>query len=89
MQSHFLSSCLSASATQIASQNFDPATVSVTTAHKGAEPSRGTAWGPVGKRLQQELMTLMMPGDKRISACPESLIKWRSSMEQLVQYMNI
>uniref|UniRef100_A0A2I2ZLB5 Uncharacterized protein n=1 Tax=Gorilla gorilla gorilla TaxID=9595 RepID=A0A2I2ZLB5_GORGO len=76
MQSDFLSSCLSASATQIASQNFDPATVSVATAHKGAE-------------LQQELMTLMMPGDKRISACPESLIKWTPSMKQLAQCMKI
>ncbi|XP_025258705.1 ubiquitin-conjugating enzyme E2 C-like isoform X3 [Theropithecus gelada] len=44
----------------MASQNRDPAATSITAAHKGAEPSRGAARGPVGKRLQQELMTLMM-----------------------------
>uniref|UniRef100_A0A8C5JUK4 Ubiquitin-conjugating enzyme E2 C n=1 Tax=Jaculus jaculus TaxID=51337 RepID=A0A8C5JUK4_JACJA len=55
-----------------------PAAASFTTTRKGAEPSGGTARGPVGKRLQQELMTLMMSGDKGISACPESdnLFKW-------------
>ncbi|XP_025258704.1 ubiquitin-conjugating enzyme E2 C-like isoform X2 [Theropithecus gelada] len=62
----------------MASQNRDPAATSITAAHKGAEPSRGAARGPVGKRLQQELMTLMMSGDKGISAFPESdnLFKW-------------
>ncbi|XP_077856691.1 ubiquitin-conjugating enzyme E2 C-like isoform X3 [Macaca mulatta] len=44
----------------MASQNRDPAATSVTTSRKGAEPSGGAARGPVGKRLQQELMTLMM-----------------------------
>ncbi|XP_025254593.1 ubiquitin-conjugating enzyme E2 C isoform X3 [Theropithecus gelada] len=44
----------------MASQNRDPAATSVTAARKGAEPSGGAARGPVGKRLQQELMTLMM-----------------------------
>uniref|UniRef100_A0A2K5CTI6 Ubiquitin conjugating enzyme E2 C n=1 Tax=Aotus nancymaae TaxID=37293 RepID=A0A2K5CTI6_AOTNA len=43
----------------MASQNRDPAATSVAAARKGAEPSGGAARGPVGKRLQQELMTLM------------------------------
>nr|XP_020010191.1 ubiquitin-conjugating enzyme E2 C-like isoform X3 [Castor canadensis] len=41
----------------MASQNRDPAASGV---GKGAEPSGGGARGPVGKRLQQELMKLMM-----------------------------
>ncbi|XP_041529917.1 ubiquitin-conjugating enzyme E2 C-like isoform X3 [Microtus oregoni] len=44
----------------MASQNRDPAAASVAAVSKGAEPSGGAARGPVGKRLQQELMTLMM-----------------------------
>ncbi|XP_041500346.1 ubiquitin-conjugating enzyme E2 C-like isoform X3 [Microtus oregoni] len=44
----------------MASQNRDPAAASIATVRKGAEPSGGAARGPVGKRLQQELMTLMM-----------------------------
>nr|XP_025746910.1 ubiquitin-conjugating enzyme E2 C-like isoform X3 [Callorhinus ursinus] len=44
----------------MASQNRDPAAASVAAARKGAEPSGGAARDPVGKRLQQELMTLMM-----------------------------
>ncbi|XP_027459133.1 ubiquitin-conjugating enzyme E2 C-like isoform X3 [Zalophus californianus] len=44
----------------MASQNRDPAAVSVAAARKGAEPRGGAARDPVGKRLQQELMTLMM-----------------------------
>uniref|UniRef100_A0A8C7ATX7 Ubiquitin-conjugating enzyme E2 C n=1 Tax=Neovison vison TaxID=452646 RepID=A0A8C7ATX7_NEOVI len=62
----------------MASQNCDPATTSVAAARKEAEHSGGAARGPVGKRLQQELMTLMMSGDKGISAFPESdnLFKW-------------
>ncbi|XP_037858102.2 ubiquitin-conjugating enzyme E2 C-like isoform X2 [Chlorocebus sabaeus] len=67
----------------MASPNRDPAATSVTAAPKGAEPSRaepsgGAARGPGGKRLQQELMTLLMSGDKGISAFPESdnLSKW-------------
>lgn len=62
----------------MASQNRDPVAASVAAARKGAEPSGGAARGPVGKRLQQELMTLMMSGDKGISAFPESdnLFKW-------------
>ncbi|XP_069334297.1 ubiquitin-conjugating enzyme E2 C-like isoform X4 [Eulemur rufifrons] len=53
----------------MASQNRDQAAASVVAAAalKGAEPSGGAARGPVGKRLQQELMTLMMSGDKGIS----------------------
>jgi ubiquitin-conjugating enzyme E2 C len=36
------------------------------------------SWGPMDKRLQQELMTLMMYGDKGISTFPESdnLYQW-------------
>ncbi|XP_025722393.1 ubiquitin-conjugating enzyme E2 C-like isoform X2 [Callorhinus ursinus] len=44
----------------MASQNRDPAAASVAAACKGTEPSGGAARGPVGKRLQQEPMTLMM-----------------------------
>ncbi|XP_036758048.1 ubiquitin-conjugating enzyme E2 C isoform X1 [Manis pentadactyla] len=78
LQSCSLSSCPTASAARMASQNRDPAAASVTAPRKGAEPSGGAARGPVGKRLQQELMTLMMSGDKGISAFPESdnLFKW-------------
>uniref|UniRef100_A0A8C8XLJ2 Uncharacterized protein n=1 Tax=Panthera leo TaxID=9689 RepID=A0A8C8XLJ2_PANLE len=43
----------------MASQNRDPATASVATTHNFAEPSGVTTRGPVGKTLQQELMTLM------------------------------
>uniref|UniRef100_A0A2K5ULH8 Ubiquitin-conjugating enzyme E2 C n=1 Tax=Macaca fascicularis TaxID=9541 RepID=A0A2K5ULH8_MACFA len=49
----------------MASQNRDPAATSVTAARKGAEPSGGAARVPVGKRLQQELMTLMVYEDLR------------------------
>ena len=34
-----------------ASQNRDPASASIAPTSKGVEPSGGTAWGPVGKRL--------------------------------------
>ncbi|XP_012665085.1 ubiquitin-conjugating enzyme E2 C-like isoform X4 [Otolemur garnettii] len=51
----------------MASPNRNPAATSVAVASKGAEPSGGAARGPVGKRLQQELVTLMMSGDKGIS----------------------
>ncbi|XP_028637951.1 ubiquitin-conjugating enzyme E2 C-like isoform X2 [Grammomys surdaster] len=44
----------------MASQNCDPAAPSVAAVRKGAEPCGGAARGPVGKRLQQELMSLMM-----------------------------
>ncbi|XP_044539488.1 ubiquitin-conjugating enzyme E2 C-like isoform X3 [Gracilinanus agilis] len=63
----------------MASQNRDPAAASAAAAsHKGAEPGAGAVRRSVGKRLQQELMTLMMSGDKGISAFPESdnLFKW-------------
>uniref|UniRef100_H0XPJ8 Ubiquitin-conjugating enzyme E2 C n=1 Tax=Otolemur garnettii TaxID=30611 RepID=H0XPJ8_OTOGA len=56
----------------MASQKGDPAAASFAVARKGAEPSGGTTWGPMGKRLQHELMTLMTSGDKGISAFPES-----------------
>ncbi|XP_043840906.1 ubiquitin-conjugating enzyme E2 C-like isoform X2 [Dromiciops gliroides] len=63
----------------MASQNCDPSAASATaTSCKGAKPGAGTARGSVGKRLQQELMTLMISGDKGIFAFPESdnLFKW-------------
>ncbi|XP_006865445.1 PREDICTED: ubiquitin-conjugating enzyme E2 C-like isoform X2 [Chrysochloris asiatica] len=62
----------------MASQNRNPAAVRVVTARKRDEPSGGTARGSMGKKLQQELMTLMMSGDKVISAFPESdkLFQW-------------
>ncbi|XP_075409282.1 ubiquitin-conjugating enzyme E2 C-like isoform X3 [Tenrec ecaudatus] len=44
----------------MASPNRDPAAASVVAARKGAEPSGGAVRGSVGKRLQQELMTLMI-----------------------------
>ncbi|XP_011784304.1 PREDICTED: ubiquitin-conjugating enzyme E2 C isoform X5 [Colobus angolensis palliatus] len=52
----------------MASQNRDPAATSVTASRKGAEQSGGAARGPVGKRLQQELMTLMAVGSIRTSS---------------------
>ncbi|CAK6437226.1 unnamed protein product [Pipistrellus nathusii] len=66
----------------MASQNCNPTAASIPTAHKGAKPSGGATQGPVGKRLQQELMTLMMSGDKGISAFPESdnLFKWMGTI---------
>ena len=62
----------------MASQIRDPAAASVATVRKEAEPCGGAARGPVGKRLQQELMILMTSSDKGISAFPESdnLFKW-------------
>ncbi|XP_068926862.1 ubiquitin-conjugating enzyme E2 C-like isoform X2 [Petaurus breviceps papuanus] len=63
----------------MASQNHNPADASTATAsHKGAEPGAAVPCWFVGKRLQQELRTLMMSGDKGISAFPESdnLFKW-------------
>uniref|UniRef100_G3U933 UBC core domain-containing protein n=1 Tax=Loxodonta africana TaxID=9785 RepID=G3U933_LOXAF len=61
----------------MASQNGDPVTASVVS-RKRAQPSKASAWGSTGKRLQQELMTLMISGNKGISAFPESynLFKW-------------
>ncbi|XP_028639887.1 ubiquitin-conjugating enzyme E2 C-like isoform X2 [Grammomys surdaster] len=44
----------------MASQNRDPAAASDAAVRKGAETCGSAAQGPVGKRLQQELMTLMM-----------------------------
>ncbi|XP_027700071.1 ubiquitin-conjugating enzyme E2 C-like isoform X2 [Vombatus ursinus] len=50
----------------MASQNHDLAAASATTAtHKGAKPGSGVTRGFVGKRLQQELMTLMVYEDLR------------------------
>uniref|UniRef100_A0A4X2L9W0 UBC core domain-containing protein n=1 Tax=Vombatus ursinus TaxID=29139 RepID=A0A4X2L9W0_VOMUR len=63
----------------MASQNRDLAAASAAaTTHKVAKPGAGAACRSVGKRLQQEFMTLMMSGDKGISAFSESdnLFKW-------------
>uniref|UniRef100_G3VGT2 Ubiquitin-conjugating enzyme E2 C n=1 Tax=Sarcophilus harrisii TaxID=9305 RepID=G3VGT2_SARHA len=50
----------------MASQNRDPAAASAAAAsRKGTEPGAGAARGSVGKRLQQELMTLMVYEDLR------------------------
>ncbi|XP_053171900.1 ubiquitin-conjugating enzyme E2 C [Scomber japonicus] len=65
----------------MASQNLDPAASSA--ALKGSESNGSSARGSVSKRLQQELMTLMMSGDKGISAFPESdnLFKWIGTID--------
>ncbi|TWW61367.1 ubiquitin-conjugating enzyme E2 C [Takifugu rubripes] len=62
----------------MASQNMDPAAASSTAALKGSDSGGSAARGSVSKRLQQELMTLMLAGDKSISAFPETdnLFKW-------------
>ncbi|XP_032931202.1 ubiquitin-conjugating enzyme E2 C isoform X2 [Catharus ustulatus] len=46
----------------MASQNADPAAVSSAAARKAAETGATAARGAVGKRLQQELMALMVSG---------------------------
>merc|ERR1712131_87771 len=65
------------------SQNMDPAAASSTASLKGNETGGSAAKGSVSKRLQQELMTLMMSGDKGISAFPESdnLFKWIGTID--------
>uniref|UniRef100_A0AAV2MHQ8 Ubiquitin-conjugating enzyme E2 C n=1 Tax=Knipowitschia caucasica TaxID=637954 RepID=A0AAV2MHQ8_KNICA len=65
---------------EMASQNMDPA---ASTARKGNERGNSATKGSVTKRLQQELMTLMMSGDKGISAFPESenLFKWVGTID--------
>ncbi|KAM4622515.1 ubiquitin-conjugating enzyme E2 C isoform 1-T1 [Discoglossus pictus] len=70
----------------MASQNVDPAAASSATARKGQESGVPAARGSVTKRLQQELMTLMMSGDKGISAFPESdnLFKWIGTIDGAV-----
>ncbi|XP_061730456.1 ubiquitin-conjugating enzyme E2 C [Nerophis ophidion] len=62
----------------MASQNVDPAAGASAAALKGSEGGITLAKGSVTKRLQKELMTLMMAGDKGITAFPESenLFKW-------------
>ncbi|XP_055014859.1 ubiquitin-conjugating enzyme E2 C isoform X1 [Boleophthalmus pectinirostris] len=67
----------------MASQNMDPAAASSNAALKGNEGGHSAAKGSVTKRLQQELMTLMMSGDKGISAFPESenLFKWIGTID--------
>ncbi|XP_071615702.1 ubiquitin-conjugating enzyme E2 C [Heliangelus exortis] len=67
----------------MASQNADPAAVPSVAARKAAEAGSTAARGSVGKRLQQELMALMMSGDKGISAFPESdnLFKWIGTID--------
>ncbi|KAM9410448.1 ubiquitin-conjugating enzyme E2 C-like isoform 1-T2 [Pholidichthys leucotaenia] len=69
----------------MASQNMDPAAAaaSSTAALKGSDSGGSSAKGSVTKRLQKELMTLMMSGDKGISAFPESdnLFKWVGTID--------
>ncbi|XP_068171197.1 ubiquitin-conjugating enzyme E2 C [Antennarius striatus] len=69
----------------MASQNTDPAVAaaSSTAALKGSENTGSAAKGSVTKRLQQELMTLMMAADKSVSAFPESdnLFKWIGTID--------
>uniref|UniRef100_A0A8C6SKG5 Ubiquitin-conjugating enzyme E2 C n=1 Tax=Neogobius melanostomus TaxID=47308 RepID=A0A8C6SKG5_9GOBI len=67
----------------MASQNTDPAAASSTAALKGNDSGGSATKGSVTKRLQQELMTLMMSGDKGISAFPESdnLFKWVGTID--------
>ncbi|TMS01390.1 hypothetical protein E3U43_016735 [Larimichthys crocea] len=69
----------------MASQNMDPAAAAASSAAalKGSESGGSAARGSVSKRLQQELMTLMMSGDKGISAFPESdnLFKWIGTID--------
>ncbi|XP_076370975.1 ubiquitin-conjugating enzyme E2 C-like [Tachypleus tridentatus] len=66
----------------MASQNIDPlsATVAPETSRKSSEDNHKTETGQhsVSKRLQQELMKLMMSGDKGISAFPDgdNLFRW-------------
>uniref|UniRef100_A0A3B4AU99 Ubiquitin-conjugating enzyme E2 C n=1 Tax=Periophthalmus magnuspinnatus TaxID=409849 RepID=A0A3B4AU99_9GOBI len=67
----------------MASQNMDPAAAASNAALKGNESGNSATKGSVTKRLQQELMTLMMSGDKGISAFPESenLFKWVGTID--------
>uniref|UniRef100_A0A8C5ELC6 Ubiquitin-conjugating enzyme E2 C n=1 Tax=Gouania willdenowi TaxID=441366 RepID=A0A8C5ELC6_GOUWI len=62
------------------SQNVDP---SSSASLKGNENNSSSTRGSVSKRLQQELMTLMMSGDKGISAFPESdnLFRWIGTID--------
>ncbi|CAL8351295.1 unnamed protein product [Boreogadus saida] len=71
----------------MSSQNTDPAAAASTAALKGSEAGGSAARGSVTKRLQQELMTLMMSGDKGISAFPESdnLFKWIGTVDGAVE----
>ncbi|XP_054641391.1 ubiquitin-conjugating enzyme E2 C [Dunckerocampus dactyliophorus] len=69
----------------MASQNLDPAASpgASTAALKGSDGGGSGAKGSVTKRLQKDLMTLMMAGDKGISAFPESdnLFKWIGTID--------
>ncbi|CAL8335902.1 unnamed protein product [Gadus morhua 'NCC'] len=71
----------------MSSQNTDPAAAASTAALKGSEAGGSADRGSVTKRLQQELMTLMMSGDKGISAFPESdnLFKWIGTVDGAVE----
>ncbi|GFT76870.1 ubiquitin-conjugating enzyme E2 C [Nephila pilipes] len=65
----------------MASQNIDPRnpTTSVDTSKKSSDTNKQDAAShSVKKRLQQELMTLMMSGDKGVSAFPsdENIFNW-------------
>ncbi|XP_032827163.1 ubiquitin-conjugating enzyme E2 C [Petromyzon marinus] len=62
----------------MASQNTDPAASTSATPRKAADSGNAVARGSVSKRLHQELMSLMMSGDKDVSAFPdgENLFRW-------------
>ncbi|XP_064466618.1 ubiquitin-conjugating enzyme E2 C-like [Ornithodoros turicata] len=67
----------------MASQNIDP--LSVGSNSKSSDEQRKIDSGrhSVAKRLQQELMTLMMSGDKSISAFPDgdNLFRWIGTIQ--------
>merc|ERR1712110_1022706 len=74
---------------KIMAQNVNPTTSSL---HEGVDKdalnrSSGAATQQVSKRLQSELMTLMMSGDKGISAFPDgdNLLSWIGTVEGPVE----
>eukprot|EP00062_Callorhinchus_milii_P002955 gi/632939677/ref/XP_007882769.1/ PREDICTED: ubiquitin-conjugating enzyme E2 C [Callorhinchus milii] len=64
-------------------QNVDPATATGSGSGKSSGTGSSATRGSVTRRLQQELMTLMMSGDKGISAFPESdnLFRWIGTID--------
>ena len=67
----------------MASQNIDP-TLNTNRNKAMEDPGRGAKdTHSVSKRLQKELMTLMMSGDKGISAFPDgdNLFKWKGTIQ--------
>lgn len=67
-------------------QNVNPAVANMTTSgapKESSEAGRGASNAQVSKRLQQELMSLMMSSDKGISAFPDGdkLLSWVGTVE--------